>query len=122
MLCAFLFYGPLSLTFHCKINLVKHIMYSKILYQVNRKLLDCFTCGFYFLFKVVQILEIGKGISKRFHIEVYTVVNVSFSGCYLRFNKKDNLNICNRNFSDSLVAKTPCFYHRKCKFDPWSGY
>ena len=122
MLCAFLFYGPLSLTFHCKINLVKHIMYSKILYQVNRKLLDCFTCDFYFLLKVVQILEIGKGISKRFHIKVYTVVNVSFSGSYLRFNKKDNFKICNRNFSDILVFKTPCVHHRKCKFDPWSGY
>ena len=97
-------------------------MYSKILYHVSRKLLDCFTCDFYFLLKVVQILEIGKGISKRFHIKVYTVVNVSFSGCYLRFTKKDNLKICNRYFSDSLVVKTPCFHHMKCKFDPWSWY
>ena len=60
-------------------------MYSKILYQITRKLLGYFTCDFYFLWRVVQILEINKGISERFHIKVYSIVNVSFSGCYLRF-------------------------------------
>lgn len=66
MFCTFLFYGPLSLTFYCKFNLVKHMLalfYSGILYQLIIKLLGYFICDSYFLWRVVHILEVNKGIS-----------------------------------------------------------
>lgn len=57
-------------------------------YLTTTKSLGYFICDFCFPMTVVEILEISKGISNRFHIKVYSIVDVSFSGCYLRFKKQ----------------------------------
>lgn len=82
-------------------KIINEALVSIILYQhsylITTKLLGYFICDFCFLMTVVEILEISKGISNRFHIKVYSIVDVSFSGCYLRFKKKkNNLKICSR--------------------------
>lgn len=82
MCCAFCFMASYK-----TINEAHVILYQRS-YLVTTKSLGCFICDVCFPMTVVEILEISKGIANRFHIKVYSIVDVSFSGCYLRLNKK----------------------------------